>query len=177
MKDIDWSKAPEGATHYDISSDVYPWIKEDDNGNKFWHHNEWVKYSKSISEAEGCIAKPKPQPVYTQAMCDAGELPQVGMECMVKRFHEQDNLFQPCFIVGKNKQGDYLVFERGGKLDQHNIANGVWEFKPIDQRTNKEKAIDDINKYIKGTNGLVLAKNVFSYIEENKIHGVKWVGE
>ena len=42
--DIDWSKAPDGATHYDVSPDVYPWIKEDDNGNKFWHHNEWVNY-------------------------------------------------------------------------------------------------------------------------------------
>lgn len=83
VMDIDWSKAPEGATHYDISPDVYPWIKEDDNGNKFWHHNEWVNYVHPISESDCHVRKPQPKPIYTQAMCDNGYCPKLGAKFIV----------------------------------------------------------------------------------------------
>tara|TARA_R110000772_G_scaffold246644_1_gene360356 strand:- start:49 stop:615 length:567 start_codon:yes stop_codon:yes gene_type:complete len=76
-----WKNAPEGATHYDVSPDVYPWIKEDDNGNKFWYHNEWVNYIHPISERDCHTRRPQPTPIFTQEMVDNGVLPGVGMEC------------------------------------------------------------------------------------------------
>ncbi len=72
------------------------------------------------------------KPVYTQEMHEAGELPSVGMECLTKYKHQDDTMWLSCFIVGLNKDGDYLVFEhtiRG--LDQHHIKDGVYDFKPL----------------------------------------------
>ena len=86
---IDWDSGPEGATHYDTRVDVYPWLKADDNGNKFWHVNCWVKYANDIGVNDTIFARPVNEgevtpPVFTQAMADAGELPSVGMECEFK---------------------------------------------------------------------------------------------
>ena len=92
VMDIDWSKAPEGATHYagESEDDVACWIKQDpDHGLSYvavWLHEQrgkdavvhWISPGDFI--LIDCVAKPQP-PVYTQAMADNGELPSVGMEC------------------------------------------------------------------------------------------------
>ena len=80
MSDINWDDAPEGATHYDNREDVYPWLMADDNGNKYWHFNCWVKYANDIGVNESISAKPVTSPIYTQDMADNGELPSIGME-------------------------------------------------------------------------------------------------
>ena len=48
MTDIDWSKAPEGATHWEPESDLVKagWMKKDSNGDwLFWsYRNVWTKH-------------------------------------------------------------------------------------------------------------------------------------
>ena len=82
---IDWGNAPEGATHYDTSPEVYPWIKSDDKQSMYWHFNKWVNYDDESLNSESIIERPKAEamPVYTQSMADNGELPIAGMECMI----------------------------------------------------------------------------------------------
>jgi len=108
MSEIDWSLAPEGATHYDTRIDVYPWLKEDDNGNKYWHHSQWVNYANDIGVNDSIFARPEAKPVYTQAMCDAGTLPLVGMKCMVESgiLPLKDFYGLAVRIIGINKHSD-----------------------------------------------------------------------
>ena len=92
--------------------------------NELYQSNEQVNKGEFVPKAN--------KPVYTQAMCDAGELPSVGVECLVKKHFQDEEMYLKCFIVGLNKKGDYLVFDhqiRG--LEQGHIANGVYNFKPI----------------------------------------------
>ena len=58
MSGRDWELAPEGATHYDTRQDRYPWLKADDNGNKFWHVNCWVNYANDIGVNDSIFARP-----------------------------------------------------------------------------------------------------------------------
>ena len=71
-------------------------------------------------------------PVYSQAMCDAGDLPSVGMECFVKRFHQDDSKYLGCYIIGHSQDKAWLVFEDDeDKLSYHNIKNGTFTFGPL----------------------------------------------
>jgi glucan-binding YG repeat protein len=88
---IDWSKAPEGATHYAIvDGDVVYYRPHGENIHSFLNymwiqeqgHKSWIMDNiKPIPEKTSMIAPDKL--LYTQAQCDAGELPSVGMECMI----------------------------------------------------------------------------------------------
>ena len=115
-----------------------------DEHKEYWRKIQLEQACK-MARAELMEAQPT-KPIYTKAMSNHNILPRVGMECIGKRFHQSDNQFKHCFIIGKNKEGDYLVFERNSKIEQHNINNGVWEFKPIDTSSDKEKAIDEFMK-------------------------------
>lgn len=83
VMDIEWSKAPEGATHYVVLGGdvVYYKIKDDDIKA---YHNTWVS---DFSEKEWLVDnafrisnETQPTLTYTQAMADNGELPSVGMK-------------------------------------------------------------------------------------------------
>ena len=89
------------------------------------------------------------KPVYTQEMHDNGELPPVGSECLVKKYFEDDAQFQLCFIVGFDKNPEWLVFSgMGSNLNSHHIGDGVYRFKPIDTRTDDEKLRDALVKQL-----------------------------
>ena len=82
VMDIDWSKAPEGTTHYGPKNGTYVdgWYKVSDGGTYFSrpHNKVWSKTfaDRPISQL---IPRPQPTPTYTQAMADNGEFPSVGM--------------------------------------------------------------------------------------------------
>ena len=88
---IDWSKAPEGATHYAVRLGSYMegWYKVKERGYYFIPVSEetelWNGSDNNGSPSERINLIPKPELTYTQAMCDAGELPSVGMECNFKK--------------------------------------------------------------------------------------------
>ena len=99
------------------------------------------------------------QPVFTQAMADNGELPQVGMECQTSTGK----------VIVKYAGKNVFVTECGDGFESTLSKKGaLHSLKPIDTRTDKEKAIDDIlnGGYSAGTTRELLS-----------IAYVKWVGE
>jgi len=82
---IDWSKAPEWATGVGTLSSYKFWMNDD--SYEAFDGNKRIFFTNYDSTDYGCFVpiaiKPKPEsiPVFSQAMCDAGELPSVGMEC------------------------------------------------------------------------------------------------
>jgi len=116
------------------------------------------------SECAADTIKPS-QPVFTQAMADNGELPQVGIECN----------FETTFFttVTSNRGVCKPIAYHADKVwldmfDSEYVINiNVIEFKPIDTRTDKEKAIDEIMLGNIGANTRELLSIVYD----------KWVGE
>ena len=83
--------------------------------------------------------EPQPTPIFTQEMVDNGVLPSVGMECLIN-FPDIDNAWYKYTIDFMGKHTFIAscedVSERFGHVDD------VY-FKPLDTRTDKEKAIDE----------------------------------
>ena len=187
--DIDWSKAPD---------DCAGALQHKDIDYKYTH-GRFVRSCTSFDNYEYCISeeiypcmdfftlipRPEAQPVFTQAMADNGELPVVGMECqgyVLADTGEQtpsrsgwvEGRFTgkatapnggKCFLFTCNMGDDYVI-------------NANSHIKPIDTRTDKEKAIDDLDKFQAAS--LIsneLSESLLSIIMSGKIHGVKWVGE
>lgn len=82
------------------------------------------------------------KPVYTQEMADAGELPPVGVTCEF----EADGEWRECYIVGMD-QGDYLPVIQSYE-DVFIMPQEGLNFRPIDTRTEREKAIDEMLKFM-----------------------------
>ncbi|MCJ8293776.1 MAG: hypothetical protein MJK15_05150 [Colwellia sp.] len=172
VMDIDWSKAPEGTTHYGAETGAfhggfYKIISSDEGF--FYDNNQWLT---CVSRQERLTERP--QPVFTQAMADNRELPQVGMDCLFKKRGALEagtvTAITKRFIIFTDSFGD----EHVRKLDELTI-------EPIDTRTNKEKAIDDMVEHLTNE-GVVTYSNIMLEIlvEKfigSKIHCVKWVGE
>jgi hypothetical protein len=88
-------------------------------------------------------------PVYTQEMADNGVLPSVGMMAVDKRNNCEYEILLPADING------YYVLT-GGDGGYH--CAPLKYLAPIDQRTDKEKAIDDLHsKYPYKTGGQLLS--------------------
>ncbi len=86
---------------------------------------------------------PEIKPVFTQAMCDAGELPPAGSECEFKMHHHGDTQWLYCYVIGETKDGEWIVIHCGNdSLHFANKKNGNIEFKPI--KTDEEKLIDEL---------------------------------
>ena len=74
----------------------------------------------------------QPKPVFTQEMCDNGDLPSVGMECLIKMHHKDDSYFQKGYINGYSQDKKWIIFtDYLGNIESHNISNGTYEFKPL----------------------------------------------
>ena len=136
MSDINWESAPEGATHYDTREGVYPWLKEDDNGNKYWHFNCWVNYANDIGVNDSIFAMPSKK-VYTAAMCEAGTPPIVGMMVLCSF---EDGKWEKVLI---DFISEILVVVTDQHSAQYSFPIKEAQFKPVDNRTNEEKAADD----------------------------------
>lgn len=110
MSDIDWSKAPEGATHYGYDSDYYVsgWYKVDGDTQKFKNSDTMPDRWGNIlvnRPTDQLIPRPQLKPVYTKEMSDNGELPSVGMECMVICGNDLNSTWHECVVdfIGKFK--------------------------------------------------------------------------
>tara|TARA_R110001606_G_scaffold385158_1_gene548513 strand:- start:12945 stop:13838 length:894 start_codon:yes stop_codon:yes gene_type:complete len=113
--------------------------------------------------------------VYTQEMADNGELPSVGMK--IKLQYNQFSQPIECELLFISDQ--YMIAKKDN-FEQH-YHRGTWKPEPIETRTKKEKAIDDMVEQLT-MEGIVTYDNIILkiLIEKfvgNKITGVKWVGE
>ena len=84
------------------------------------------------------------QSVYTQEMADSGVLPSVGMKCIA----ESNGVVGGSYLVTVSQINDKGQFacidENGDYLIHYPDEDKSESFKPIDTRTKKEKAIDEI---------------------------------
>jgi hypothetical protein len=114
------------------------------------------------------VGKPS-QPVFTQAMADNGELPVVGSKCD----------FETAFFTAAtlNKGTCEILAYHGGKvwiniIDFDYVINlNVIDFKPIDTKTDKEKAADE---FIKDMTDSDFIKEQF---KKTFLAGAEWAGE
>lgn len=133
-----------------------------------------------------CYAKADDKPVFTQAMADAKVPPQLGSEFSLDSYFGEKTTF---LVIGVKTNGS-LVFEvlDGKKAGDLDAATPGSDFKPIDTRSDEEKAIDamfvemETNMQLRGANNdhlvnddtQVGAEFVVEYMEAN---GFKWVGK
>ena len=120
---------------------------------------------------EPAVKKPL---VYTQAMADNGELPSVGMKCLIN-FPDVDNAWYEYII---DFIGNYtLIASCKGDVERFSHINDV-HLKPIDTRTTKEKALDELRDLDDSIcNNIDWLADLLQAIIEGKITGVKWTGE
>ena len=124
------------------------------------------------------------QPVFTQAMSDNGELPEKGVKCQGYVLAETKTQGQPCnkwiegYFIKKAQApngGMCFLFESAGGHSY--ILNAESHIKPIDTRTDKEKAVDDIRKITMPDKLTEVEWDIVAAIRSGQITGVKWVGE
>lgn len=188
-----WKDAPEGVYKY---ATMDPWGEEniywlDDNG--YWFEGECYAFGVSTDSTTNFVldeftivaTRPKPSPVFTKAMSDAGELPKVGMEVIVSDEYSDvwgDSLHLVGCPVQVMATFDGLGIELGKNIPMVSVSNKGGSsacFRadmcmPIDTRTDKEKAFDDLFKIINDTpfdpkeqSALMLER-----IVNGKVHGV-----
>lgn len=91
---------------------------------------------------------PDNKPIFTQAMADAGELPPVGVKCIITPHNNLWGISRLDDYVGEviYYEGETFVFKLDTKtLDSSSVfvsRTDKVDFKPIDTRTDREKAID-----------------------------------
>jgi len=167
MSDIDWSKAPEGATHCDCTGSFY---KIDRMGsNDYTYIGKWIACALSSDFADDLLTKPESKPIYTQAMVDEGVMPLVGMECMVVNCH---NTPEKCIVLYSSTTY-YIVAHGYG--EQHYHKNSV-KFLPVDTRTDTEKSIDSLKEFnLTKCDGW--EEMVIEWIKLGEFYGVTFTGD
>ena len=144
---IDFSDAPKGAEYYYkdkywkvVNGKLFAY--ELKQGYTFTEEYHWALSDYVIAITEKMIANPVQcvekmknmniKPVYTQAMVDHNIVPLVGMEVMTP--------------WGKGRV-ELIFMDQICCSNEHGIGlNELTEIKPLDTRTDKEKAIEKIMK-------------------------------
>lgn len=101
MTDIDWSKAPEGATHYNAAEGdaarFFPWMKSDEDSWYFHHTDDgvWIIQKDDFpSDSDVLIARA------AQPWSGDGP-PPVGTHC---ELHISGDNWQPCEVIAMDEQ-------------------------------------------------------------------------
>ncbi len=178
---IDWSKAPELA-EYNYKGDWWRLV----NGTMFrWEDKvltgsfesgkHWARTSHS-GLADKMTERPEPSPVFTQAMVDNGELPSVGCRVIYVCCNRIGSKVTDAHRAHDNKEMTVVALDNSLIVlisdDKAFVTacNDQW-VKPIDTRTDKEKAIDYMQyAYDKGNN----MADVLSEIEKGYVKGVSF---
>ena len=122
------------------------------------------------------LIKQENEMIYTKQMYDAGELPKAGMKCNIFNPEQQKEVEVIILTVFDTKRGVGCVGEDGALgINVYGIAQVL----PLKNKTDKEKAIDDIKNEI--TENFVvnpeITNFIFDAIETGKIHGVTYVND
>ncbi len=125
MKTINWNEAPKEATHYMPEGEIFcaAWVK-DLNGKGYSYIiigdelQEWdtANFSQPKYARSFLIERPNSNPVYTQEMHEAGELPGVGAKFKVVAVETDFRIFdfkdKEVEVIGLSKNGvnDVITF-------------------------------------------------------------------
>ncbi len=127
---------------------------------------------KSLLKKDSAVNKPL---IYTQEMADNGELPSVGMECMIYNAELMNPEYEKAII---HFAGCHVIVYSSESCTERACSLELVKFKYIDQRTKKEKAIDELIDFDNSIcNDTEWYANFLQAIIDGKITGVKWVGE
>ena len=121
--DIDWSKAPEGATHcWKRTGSFYKFSKHDTDF--VWHNCEWQQCADIGCFKGELTEKPQPAPTFTQEMADNGVLPSVGMECQTSTGILTIKYVGQKVVVSEDSEGMEFMTS---------IKSALHSFKPLTQ--------------------------------------------
>lgn len=143
MSSINWDDAPEGATHFspETITEVACWIKQECDLSSYiatgYHKRKsknepdhWLPTEdfniKELTPRPSKQVKPDDKPVFTQAMADNGELPSVGMECLV--YDLSSDTFHKCELIMIHKKS--FVWDSDG-WDGAFVTSDSVKLKPI----------------------------------------------
>ena len=113
--------------------------------------------------------------IYTKEMFNNSETPKVGMQIGV-RFNKASKPNYGKLIALTNQ---YIILLEGEAQEQH-YHRGTWIFVPVDTRTDKEKAIDDIKRLLISVAEKSFDSKAEVIIEKSmagKIHGITFTGD
>jgi len=141
MDKVDWSKAPEGATHYATEKAWYRWLRSDTKSHFNEDEKVWKPYGmEEYFNTHLADAIPRPQPQW-QGPQDG--LPPVGTECM----YHNGSIYVPGKIIAHVDDGD--------GIDAIIQCEGRWycgrspdSFRPL--KSDRDKSIDEIAQIIDG---------------------------
>tara|TARA_R110002033_G_scaffold42918_1_gene84209 strand:- start:9 stop:662 length:654 start_codon:yes stop_codon:yes gene_type:complete len=146
------------------------------------HYLNYVNAGKAPLEKEALDSITNKPLVYTQEMADSGVLPSVGMRFLCGKEMEgdlrtKDFKDKEVEVIGvsKHKNRDIITFHHNTLGIGCGIFFSSW-VKPIDQRTKKEKAVDE---YIQSQHhGLESLSQSIKTIMKNAFEaGTEWKGE
>lgn len=169
--EIDWSKAPEGATHWTLENDVVcQFIKYEKSSDKwywFCSAGEWCPYSgerDEFTELRDCLLIARPAEWTGQG------LPPVGTVCEVVQVSSQPHDYCRRF-VGQNVKivahhvdvdGDEVAVFAASDYEFHALVAGC--FRPI--RTPEQIAADEREKAIAEMSEAIKTQFSFGWVFE-----------
>ncbi|MFU5504484.1 hypothetical protein ACM7V1_29335 [Pseudomonas aeruginosa] len=138
---IDWSKAPEGATHWEPRSDKYreAWMKNAADKWFFWgsRREAWIEESGISAEREATF-EARPQEAW-----DGKGLPPVGTVC---EWHESDGwAYTESKVAAYTDDGLFVCMQKPGRRPEVLRIDNC-EFRPI--RTPEQIAAEEREKAI-----------------------------
>ena len=154
----------------DIRVNSYKYIAKDDK-NKSWRINNG-----DITNTGELIPRPTKTSklIYTKEMADSGIFPIAGMECLVRESEWSD--FYQCKVAFTDENVIFIKYkdvETNVEVYKHFGLEVNIEFKPVDTRTDEEKAFAVYWDSIEYSNGVDSHK---SAMEKAFKAGVKWTG-
>ena len=111
---------------------------------------------------------PVERAVYTQEMADNGVLPSVGMDCLIYNAELMKPEYEKATI---DFIGYHVIVYSSESCTERTCNLELVEFKPIDTRTDKEKAIEDLSKLVGDCES---DYGILKAIIAGKVHGVTW---
>ena len=144
MSEIDWDKAPEGATHYCAKGSSHNGVEYGEHWLKpgFYRMPHWKKWEEDNCRAPESILVARPSPAWS------GEgLPPVGVVCEVRQKTPYESSFEweECRIAMINTGADGLpqvcTIDKRGDFAIYYPATDIVEFRPI--RTPEQIAADE----------------------------------
>lgn len=170
---IDWDKAPEGATHWDELGDCFC----DKRG--LWMNGKYYGATGMIGWGTDRYT-PRPTPVYTQEMADNGELPCTGSLCQgyiladtVTQGVPLNQWIDGVYLKAATSANGGRCFLFKGDNNTDYVINAASYIRPIDTRTDEQKAIDDVNNILL-ENEADYTSVIVEAIKAGRIHGVTW---
>jgi len=133
MSDIDWSEAPEGATHFEVGSEN-PWEKHGDGNPMFFSalDRRWLSLGSTATDSPDLVARP------VALAYDGTTLPPVGTVCEYKTIQDDDWI-----TVKITGYGDNLALMRPHGKDYETICSkAAARFRTI--KSDRDRAIDEM---------------------------------